>query len=301
MLSKGKSFLVSNFTKHISTYGLYQLGVFIFCLLIISLFSFFHFLLKHKVSEIEEWIYEHGWLIIISSKILSTYVILKFTTLKNSYRKPIKEFFQNDLRMPSRDIFVLSLFFLISNIIFSKPYFFEHLNSEFLKILISFISVILFYFTDIVTIYFIEKHTSISKLEKFLRMIFYLLIFYLTNKLIFPMISFKEASASGSPLFEINLLMTFHFFIILYIGQFLTEIKKTQSNLGNALFYLVFIVAPFSAFFGQDPLWGDLYSPFKLRVVLGIDYYFSLGIVLVAYLAFKSRKSKQVTNLIISC
>lgn len=301
MFSKCKSLLVSNLIKDISIYGLYQIGAFISCLLIISLFSFFHFLLNHKVFEIEEWVYEHGWFIIVSSKVLSTYVILKFTTLKNSYRRPIKEFFQNDLERPSGDVIVLSLFFLISNIFFSKPYFFEHLNNEFFKIVICFFSVILFYFTDVVTIYFLEKYSSISRLEKLTRMTFYLFIFFLNNKLIFPMISFKETNPSDPSFFEVNLLMTFHFFVILYLGLYSTEIQKIQRNLGNSLFYVVFILAPFAAFFGQDPLWGGLYSPFRLRVALGKEYYFSLGIILIFYLAFKSRKAKQVTSLSTSC
>lgn len=291
------NFLVSNFSKHITIYGLFHLGIFILSLLIISLISFFHFLLKHNVAQIEEWIYEHGWIIVILAKILSTYIILKFVTLKNSYRKPLKEFYQNDLRVPSGDIFVLSLFFFISNLIFGKPFYFEHLRVEFFKILISFFSIIAFYFTDLLTIYFIEKHFSISKLDRLIRMLFYLLIFYLSNKFVFPMVYFKEASSSTSPLFEMKILMSFHFFIILYFGLVFNGIKDRVKIIGNGLFYLIFFVAPFSAFFGQDPLWGDLFSPFKLGVELGAEYYISLSVVLILYLAFKMRKSKQVANL----
>jgi hypothetical protein len=76
----------------------YSILFLIFHLATISLVSFFHFLLDHDMSVIENWLYRNAWEMILLSKALAGFIIIKALQLNNYFVKNLFFILRGDCR-----------------------------------------------------------------------------------------------------------------------------------------------------------------------------------------------------------
>lgn len=129
-------------------------------LVLTSVFSFFHFLLDHDLSTINNWLSFNGWEIISFSKIFSVIFVVKFLQFK-SYRKI---YFWSLLRThtqgPSKKIFVI-VFFILAILYALIEQYGGGVQSEILienLLFSSFLGSSLFFFTDFIFLLFLFRH-----------------------------------------------------------------------------------------------------------------------------------------------
>ena len=95
-LTRIKNFFSSNLGKQIVFYALFSMTLWGLHLIIISLVSFFHFILGHNIRTIGYWIADRGWQIIIITKLSLFYLATLFINIKLSKAYSIRAFFKNN-------------------------------------------------------------------------------------------------------------------------------------------------------------------------------------------------------------
>lgn len=237
---------------------------------LISLVSFFHFLLDHEMAVIENWLYRNAWEIIIIAKVSAAYLIMKALKLNNYSILSLFEILKTDIWKPTRKIIVLVLFW---SIIFyalimqfggelshnPKPSEFTH---------ISYIGSIFFFLVDFFVINVLIRNVEIKEKRKFSVLIISLLtLFLLFTKAALPYIN------------------KYYIFIILHFIVLLIFLFKERRNLINPILYSVIIIGPFSSHYGLDIVWDNAHSfysyPTSLPILgiigtwlIGLGYYY---------------------------
>jgi uncharacterized membrane protein len=87
----------------------------------LSLVSFFHFLLDHRLAVIEGWVFDKAWEMILIAKVLPILFLLKFVYLKSQSRHPLRDQFFSGINIPSYEIWVMIVVSLILTALFTKP------------------------------------------------------------------------------------------------------------------------------------------------------------------------------------
>ena len=91
----------------------YQVTMLLTYLIIVSILAYFHFLLDHSLSVIEDWIFDHGWEIVIASKLLSLFIIVNFLNVQTDERAPLRKYLLDFKRNTPREIFVIIMFLFV--------------------------------------------------------------------------------------------------------------------------------------------------------------------------------------------
>jgi len=248
-----------------------------FVVLIVSLISFIHFLLGHSIEVIEEWIFDNGWTIIISGKVISLILLFKFYNLKRNEKYRWKEKIWSHFTSVNKETLLVLLFFLFLAIFFgfneNKSYVFDVF-----KLIISYFFGLLFYFLDVFFLMFLSK----DQMEKgnWLYYLLFSLTFAIFSKLSFLLVTIN--SSTSKP----NLIVTFFNMVILL---FLLDLSRPKpSNLTNPLLFLIFFICPMMAVFSWDPIWGGTYSFFESGALFDGKTYLVVSIFILYYLNLKN-------------
>lgn len=235
-------------TRSIRYYVVFSLLFFFLHLCLVSLVTFFHFLIDHDLHIIENWLNSYAWELIIFSKVISFGITLFFYEL-NSVKeklnfKKLKEYSYK----PSSRSFVFSVFLLVFFIAltlqFSRGI---ELDKKFTNsFYLSFLGSGAYYFIDFLFLFFtISKNKIEEKRSQIKYSLIGIISFLLVTKLTLPY----------STSFE---LYTFLHYLTLSIFLF-----NEPKNLGNIFIYSFCVISPLCALFGFDLLWGDIHSLYK--------------------------------------
>ena len=252
-------------------YLLYHGAVAILLLLLISVIAFIHFLLKHRLAVIDEWVFDRGWEIMSLCKLLGAYVLVKFINLGMNTRNPLRDVITKGWYFPRREILVIILFLFIFAIFLGRPTSSLQISVDFFKTLVSFLGIFILYATDLFIIRALDYRFPLNKYSRRIRLVLFPLCFFAFTKI------FQNAKF-------INYFIIYNFLLLLY----LVEWKQRKSwSLPVAL--LVGFICPIGAFFGLDPLWGSEFSFWRLASEIGWQEYFALCAVSMGSIYYKTK------------
>ena len=91
--------------REVSYYVFYNLITLVSITIIVSLITFFHFLLDHSFEAIESGIFDNGWGLIIISKLIALFVVMKIYVLNKNDRPSFKKLALNHFKFPKKQVF----------------------------------------------------------------------------------------------------------------------------------------------------------------------------------------------------
>lgn len=258
------------FPLSMKTIFLYYLGYcilfLIFHLAAISLVSFFHFLLEHDMAVIENWLYRYAWEIIIISKTLAAFVIIKALKLNNYFNRNLISIFSEDDWKPTRSLIVLIFFLLILFYALIVQFGGELINNnkETNFAYISYLGSVLFYLIDFMILNILVRKLIIKKRTDFLLLTLILLaMFLLITKATLPYIN------------------KYLFFLVIHFLSLFSILFKQRKNIINPLLYSLAVIGPFSSIYGLDIVWENAHSFYSYEQeipVVGISGIWLIGL-----------------------
>ncbi|MBT7610360.1 MAG: hypothetical protein HN576_11435 [Bacteriovoracaceae bacterium] len=263
---------------HIFYFSLFAVFNWICHTIIISIIAYFHFFLGHRLTIIDDWIFENAWSISTLSKVLAGALIFKFITVKFSRRYPFRELFGKGIISPSREVLVmitllLTFFFLYGggNLDPMDSYNLKHNIS-------SFYGVIFFYGVEIFIVYSINVYYQLSYKKQLSMIPIYALLFIGHNKVTY-------FYAEG-----LTILIFFNFAILCFL------IFWERLNWTLPVFLMLLYISPAASLLGLDPIWSDRFSAFALKANISAPVYLGINLVPIIYLIYK-KKSEEISQL----
>ena len=244
---------------------IYQVLLWATHILMVSFSSYIHFLLDHRLGTIEEWIFYHGWEIAISSKLIITYLALKFILVISSERNPFVSVLKRG-KPPLGYRFYLSLVPLV--VIFcylGKPVSQTTSQLSRFAFFISFIGNYLLFACEACVLHLLVQYRQLRKLDSILIC------------LIVPSVSFFVQKATFLYAIDWGIVTFALTFLVGYL------VVGSKVDWGAASAFSFFIIAPISSIFGLDPIWSKNFSPFVFAQPLNIEVVFITVILSVYY------------------
>ena len=236
----------------------------------ISLVSFFHFLLDHDMAVIENWLYRNAWEMIVFSKTLSAFIIIKALKLNNYFINSLFSILKMDIWKPTRKVLVFVLFISVLFYALIMQFSGELINNtkeaEFTYI--SYFGSVLFYFIDFLVINVLIRNFKVTQKRKVFALILTLTIFFLFfTKATLPYID------------------KYFIFLVLHYLTLLLFLFKERKNIMNPLLYSLIIIGPFSSLYGLDIVWDNAHSIYSYKEslplagicgvwLIGLGYYY---------------------------
>ncbi len=257
--------------RQVLSFLVYYLLIWFFHLFLISIVSFFHFRLDHNLATVEEWIHDHGWDLVLITKLAVSALVFKFLYDDDIKKVVLKE---SDDVISCFEIGVILLFMLISVFILGGPYLSAHV--DYYLVIRSFIGIFVFYMADVLFWYLIQLTFPIKKLKvTYFSMIIFSFMLFFSTKINF----FKDFIS---------------WMTLLFIGFSLYLTLYGKLNLKYPLMFILLFICPISAFLGVDPIWGSKYSLFELEKPIGAINMLALLTVSFLYLVVKSMGIKKL-------
>lgn len=249
-----------------SSVALFYLFALIVHIILISIMTFFHFRLDHKLIVVENWIFDFAWSLNLISKVGSFILFWKFFHDQKSSKEVIDK---REIRIIDYEVLIYSLMCFMTLLWANKPRLIDNVLFSFGGSLIHFVTVFFVFILDILIFRILLKSDggSFDIKDTFVATA----ILSLYNFLIFPYMDFL-----GISLFSLLLI---NFLIFIYHGR---------SIINNALF-IVTVICPIFAIFGNDPIWGGKFSAFSFNPESKI-YYLVLAVVMFIYFIFFRRR-----------
>lgn len=269
-------FLQSNMGKQIIFYCVFYAIMWGFHLILISLISFFHLLLKHNIRTIGDWIGDRGWGLIILSKVVVFYLAMLFVNLKTKKLFSLKSYFRNSIQTPRVEIIVTLLFLVISLFALGEIKFNSKMIVELDRILLSIIGSFIFFAVDYIFLVILDVFYPIR--EENIR---------LKRIVIFPFLFYFFTAATFVYEQTVTFKLYAFFILLVYSGDW-----RRKNWTIPALFLVAFIVPTFSLL-GFDPVWGEIYSPMFASKEISTTSIFILIIFSIGYLQYTLKKKPE--------
>jgi len=251
-------------------------------LFLISVISFFHFLLEHRLGIIEDWIFYQGWEIVMISKGFAFFIIVKFLTIRVDFKISLTRLLKQHLSIIPVHMFILSFAMLFSFLLWMRPGLSPESNFYPLRMVVCYFGNILFFGTDLLILWILglielNKSNSLDKHSK--RELFS------WKMALVPLMlaAFPYLAAKWIFLYETNinvLIMFWAYFICL-------PLQIDMSSPSPSLFILAAVVAPLNSLIGLDPLWGHNFSPFLASEAIDLRILFGLAICFSSYFYYR--------------
>ncbi len=273
---KLSEFLQSNLGKQLILYCAFYVVLWGVHLVLISLVSFFHLLLKHNIRTIGDWIGDRGWGLIILSKISVFYLAMLFVNLKTKKIFSLKSYFRNSIQKPRIEVIVTLFFLLIALLGLGEIKYNSTMIVEMNRLLLSIIGSFVFFAVDYVLLVILDVFYPVREESlRLKRMITLPLLFYLFSAATFV---YEQT---------ISLKLYAFFILLVYSGEW----RRKNWTL-PAVFLIAFIVPAFSLL-GLDPVWGEIYSPMSASREISTTSVFVLIIFAIGYLHYTQRKKPE--------
>ncbi len=258
--------------KTLIYYFLYCCSFIFIHISLVSVFTFFHFLLDHQMNTIENWLNRNSWEIILISKGLSFFLVTKIFQL-NSYQEihPLKKLFEK-LTFPSKKIFGMSFFILGMIYIYISQFGGGRLSGQFNEGVFysSFIGSVFYYLLDflvivILTQYYTLKDDDYNKVAYTASF-----LFILTSKIVLPYMS-KYYS-----------FILIHFLTLFFLNR--------KGSLIDCFIYSIFVIGVLSSIYGLDLVWDNSYAIFYISKSISIIGLVGIWSLALGYYRFSRLK-----------
>jgi len=238
------------FSKSMRKISFYFIGYCFVLLLVqislVSIVAFFHFLLDHELSVVENWLSRNAWELLCLSKIIALYSITRVIKLNlyddNSLINHIKKL---DFKpMPQVIIFIFYILVMDLGMLLRSTSMVYNIRSlEVGYALTSFLGSAVFFFLDmILVVLLLELFPVKKKRNKIILLSFFTLMFLIVTNVIYPYS-------------KVNILYLIIFYSTLGITLF-----KFPDNIGNLIWLATSFIGLSSIIFGQDLVWSSNYS-----------------------------------------
>ncbi|MFT6069813.1 MAG: hypothetical protein ACJAT2_003119 [Bacteriovoracaceae bacterium] len=253
-------------------YCFYSLSILIIHHILISTAAFFHFQLDHSLGTIEDWIFEKAWEIIILTKLMCSWLILKFISIKSDSRNPVRDIFVRGFLIPEKETIVFVIFFILLIVGIGGPTKGHLVSLEFYKPLTSYWGLIIFYLCDVMVFNGLKSIHPFTRIEKWSAYVIFSSILY--------------ASSKGTFLYGLDI--SFNIYLIGFISFFLSDWKR--SNWTLTAFFLITCIAPLGALLGFDPIWKASFTPLVLSRPISPINLSLIVIVSLGYFFYKNQR-----------
>jgi hypothetical protein len=233
-------------------YLMYCFGFLLIHLAMISIFTFFHFLLDHDMNTIENWLNRNAWEVLSFSKLTSLYISTRVIKLNLYNDIKLRSYFELDQLIPSKKMIGVILFLLAIFYAFIVQFGGGVVQNQFKEDLFysSFIGAFMFYTLDFIMIFLLLKIFEIKKEYHTKLMYLTLIMFLVSSKVALPYLD------------KFYVFLMIHFITLFYLGQ--------KAKLIDVLCYALFIISPLSSIYGLDIVWDNAYSIFTYQKNLPI-------------------------------
>lgn len=251
-------------SQHLKYYLIFQIIFVAIFVLMSSVGAFFHFLLDHEISIVENWLHQNTWEIITISKGVSLFLIIKWFSFRLYRLSSLKELSQALLRWPKGEAFVVAAFSFVSFLALGKFSANEHNYLYWYHNIASYLGIFLFYGLEFILMaYLVEVLGNLEGRKLYITKVIYLFIFFIAYRVTIP------------DYYQLNFYSLFCFATLLYL------VGDKFRNWSNGVCFLILFICPLASLFGMDPVWGDDYSLFKLA-----DKFNNLLMLLVWLISF---------------
>lgn len=207
---------------------------------LISVFSFFHFLLNHELGIIEDWLVKNSWEILFLGKMVSFSILFFYIRLNSTEEKSLRGIFKEKWNFKSLSF---SAFILLSFYALIEQ-FGGGVNRNNVKenlLLVSYLGSGLFFFLDFLLLYYHSGKEKIQDMK------------ILTVTTLGLVIIFKLGTILILP--ESNAYLVIYFLHLISLSLF-----WLRKHFHFIVVYCFIIIAPMSAFWGVDLVWDNAYS-----------------------------------------
>ena len=277
------SYAQSNFSfslgmrKILSYYLGFSILFFLTHLSLVSIVTFFHFLIDHDMHIIENWLFSNAWELIISSKLIAFIVTIKFLKLNNYLVTDLLTILKTDIWKPSKSAFVMIVFlatcFSAILLQFGDGLSFNPKSLEY--VYFSYVGSILFFVIDFLVINILLRNVKQFSRRKNSLLIASLLIIFLSfTKITLPYID------------------KFLFIIILHFLTLLIFLFSEKRNIMNIILYSVLLIGPLASLFGFDLVWENAHAVYIYNTKLPLTGI--VGVWLIGIVYYYKRKSVHI-------
>lgn len=258
-----------------------HLLIFTFCMMLIwgihvlaiSLIAFFHFILDYRLVDVESWIFDRSWEIVIFCKLIGLVFILKFVYLKSNSRSPLREQFLTGIKMPGHEIWGLVVASQLILYFFAEPFKNPDVTMVYiLKNVINYFGLIIFFMTDIFLVDALERMNPVRSKKAEFRNFILAGIVFLSMKLTY---GYAENITALVPLFSF-FLFSLHSYKKFWIETFV---------------YVALFLAPSLVLLGQDFIWESSYSPFQTSSEQIPSVFLAIFIMSIVYVGYHQRRA----------
>jgi|GEM_PF-2526914 len=221
-------------------------------LVLLSIVAFFHFLLDHRLADIQDWVFFHGWEILIIGNVVSLYILTRFLGILSIERKPFLSLIKNNKGIFRKEVLASLIIFLLGLILLGKPTTSPSYEPDMYRILISILGQFVLYGSECLILLSLNKYLPLRRKQWHFELILFSLITFFIHKLVF----LYGIRWEGQIIFQFILL----FYLLRLRGEFVWL---------HSFLFIGFLVAPVAALFGLDPIWGERFSPFTFTSKVG--------------------------------
>lgn len=211
-------------------------------LLISSFITFFHLQLDHSLTVVENWNQDQGWEIASLVKLISFFILIKFVSIRSISRRPIRDFFINYYKVPSKRLFTLILFTLFFVVLSLRPVLANRVSFEISKVFSSYLGSFIYLSIDVLFFIFIHTIYPLKKKKSLIDSILFISLMYVLNINIFT----HSSEVSLSLLYYLSIALRLSFWKGL--------------NWSYTAIFLALGICPLITFMGLDFIWGSDYS-----------------------------------------
>lgn len=252
----------------------YAISIFMYWVIyfiLVSIASFFHFRLGHKLIIVENWLYDFSWQLLVMARILGFFAsAYLFSDIRiKDIRSQLSFDWYNNITTPT---YLVSFASILVFLFFIRPSHLENVQFSVFQLIIHNILIFAFFFFDFLNSkLFLKKKRGVGRL-------FHIFVegsfVYLSLFVLFP----RNTSL------EIGHLLLFY---IAYIHLYLFNYSVLKG-----MIFVSIVFVPLFAFLGHDPLWGTYYSMFFSRLTSLLMPAISLLIVTIAYSYFLRKQGE---------
>ena len=260
-----------NLFPHIKYYGAYQLIYVVLVIILSSIGAFFHFLLDHEISIVESWLHNNHWEILIFAKLIALYLLNRWFMVKLYELKTIRGLIRELVSWPEPKAVVIAAFMILSYLTLSgavysggPEYWYHHLAS--------FLGIFLYFGIEFIVIAYLDDVLNQKEKPSY----FWLSVCYT--------IFFIAAFRINVPDYY-NLLP----YVVLCFSTLMYLSGKSFKSWSNVVCFLVVFVAPMASLFGMDPVWGDDFSPFKVKSKLSLPFLAAIWVISFCYYKYRDQ------------
>ncbi len=261
-----------NLFKNIRYYATYQLLYVALVVILSSIGAFFHFLLNHEISIVESWLHNNSWEILITSKLISLFLLNRWFSMRLYELKSVRELVRELVSWPRAEAVVVPVFMILGYLSIAKVSMVPQNLGYWYYHIASFVGLFLFFGVEFVVIAYLDDVLNQKEKPNVILM-----------GLAFTAI-FAAAYRMSVPDYY-GLLP----FVILCFSSLLYLSGRSFKSWSNVVCFLLLFVAPMGAVFGLDPVWGNDFSPARVVTKLGAPFLAAIWMISFSYYKYRLR------------